>query len=76
MGQVGGASMHLALLVLETLWWSLLGQEGCRGSPCQVLPAPGCASIGGEFLPFSFLVPTGHCHLGNVGIQAWRWPME
>lgn len=77
-GRVGGASMRLAILALETPWWSLLGQEGCGGSPCRRSclppPVPQPASVGGEFLPFSFLAPIGRCHLGSVGRQARRWP--
>lgn len=49
------------------------------GSPLPaVLPAPvpvpQLASVGGEFLPLSFLAPIGRCHLGSVGRQARRWP--
>lgn len=68
-----------ALVAFGTPGWSLLGQGGCRGSPLPVVlpapaPVPQPASVGGEFLPLSFLAPIGCCHLGSVGRQARRRP--
>lgn len=75
----GGASMRLGI---SGVWDPLPGWSpwaGSRGSPLPaVLPAPAPvpqpASVGGEFLPLSFLAPIGRCHLGSVGRQARRWP--
>lgn len=42
MGQGRGCIHASGILALETPWWSLLGQEGCGGSPCRrsCLPLP------------------------------------